>query len=113
MRQHHIDQQKLIDEKRKFEIGSYKFAGVLKLLEECSELSVVLAKLVTVDGGEYWEGRDLESEIIEELGDVLAAAKYFMSQSTPVISAKILKRRDEKVDLFIQWHNEEREKLKQ
>ena len=92
---------------RKFEIGSKEFAGVFKLQEECAELSVVLAKLVTVNAGEYWEGRDLEAELVEELGDVLAAAEYFLVNTTGKISKGVFKRKKSKLRTFLRWHNEE------
>lgn len=91
---------------RKFTIGSEERAGVFKLQEECAELSVVLAKLVTVNGGEYWDGRDLDAELIEELGDVLAAADYFMNFAPAGVTTEVLDRKAKKLKLFHQWHEE-------
>ena len=99
--------KKFSNRKRKFEIGSKEFAGVLKLQEECAELSVVLAKLVTVNAGEYWEGRDLEAELVEELGDVLAAAEYFLLNTTSKIFKGVFKRKKNKLRTFSRWHNED------
>lgn len=88
-----------------FGIGANIYAGVHKIMEESAELGVVLAKLITVQGGEYWDGRDLPEEIIEELGDLMAAIDYFKKHN-PEIGDLADLRRAEKLALFNKWHED-------
>lgn len=47
-------------------------------MEETAELQQILAKFITTDcSPEYWSGVDLNDKLVEELGDVLCALRFF------------------------------------
>lgn len=93
-----------------FAIGSKLWPGAGKLLEEMGEVAQVLGKLIAVagDATRYWSG-DLRAKLIEELGDLSAAVRFFATQNFSVDELRaIQKRSDEKLQLFGQWHGEKK-----
>jgi len=61
-----------------FSIGSRVWPGTSKLIEEMGELGQVLGKLIAVAGAtDHWSG-DLRKMLVEELGDVSAAVRFFV-----------------------------------
>ena len=92
----------------RFFIGADDFGGVFKLQEECAELSVVLAKLVTVDAGPYYDGRNLPKEIVDELADVVAAANFYMGRRPAEEVERYCERLIEKGKRFEEWDRESR-----
>lgn len=62
-----------------FTLGSDKYPGLAKLIEECAELQTILAKLITTGGEDnYWSGRDLRKDLKDELADVKCAIVHFI-----------------------------------
>ena len=60
-----------------FAIGSRVWPGTSKLVEEMGELQQVLGKLIATGGDtDHWSG-DLRRMLVEELGDVSAAVRFF------------------------------------
>lgn len=89
-----------------FSIGQTVWPGLAKVLEESSELNVVLAKLIATRGNpNYFDGRNLLDEVEDELADLLAAVDFFVKYNS-LNSTKIVTRQYEKFGLFCDWHEE-------
>ncbi len=92
-----------------FSIGSPVWPGTSKLIEEMGELHQVLGKLIAVHGDAeiHWSGNLLE-KLVEEIGDVLAAAVFFRKKNMTVDEGiAIDKRFAFKLALFEKWHVEQ------
>lgn len=89
-----------------YSIGSSKWPGLSKLIEECGEVLQVAGKLIASNGNTaHWDGSDLAERLTEELGDLQAAIGFVVGHN-PLIDGDRVKRRAEgKADLFIEWHN--------
>lgn len=84
-----------------YTIEAEYWPGLIKLVEECSELQVVLAKLIGNSGiTTYFDGRDLGKELIDELSDVNAAISYFLYRNNLEIDNK---RVSDKFNQFMAW----------
>lgn len=91
-----------------FSIGSSKWPGVAKLLEEMGEVGQVCGKLIAVDGARaHWDGSDLYERLELEIGDVLAAAD-FLAEHNPLRVEAIEAQRRTKLALFNEWHTEQK-----
>jgi NTP pyrophosphatase (non-canonical NTP hydrolase) len=88
-----------------YSIGSDKWPGTSKLIEEMGELAQVLGKIIGNDGStEYWDGTDLRKHLIEELADVQATIDFFRSQNLTNDERTIwAKRANYKLDKFLEW----------
>lgn len=74
----------------------YKWHGIAKLIEECAELQVVLAKLQAYPEGKHPDERyaaPLMDRLHDELGDVLAAVQFFCDYNREDISSGDVQRR--------------------
>jgi len=90
-----------------FEIGSDKWPGISKLVEECGEVLQVCGKLMGAQGETaHWDGSDLRRELIDELGDVLAAIQFVVAYCN-LDPREIAARADFKLTLFEKWHREQ------
>ena len=79
-------------------------AGVAKLIEECGELQQVLGKKLAMwDQDEHWDGTNLRTRMVEEMGDVLAAIR-FVADQFGLSWADVLARDAHKRALFETWH---------
>ena len=90
-----------------FSIGSNVWPGTSKLIEEMGELHQVLGKLIATHGDtEHWSG-DLRVKLIEEIGDVFAALRFFGFMNLPIGDSHLVESRaSDKQKLFIKWHVE-------
>lgn len=70
---------------------------ILKMLEECAELSEVLLKYLTKSP----ERKPPMEKIIEELGDVMFRAKALAKKMD--IEKQVDERMEEKAELLINW----------
>jgi len=88
-----------------FAIGSPRWPGVSKITEEAGEVQQVIGKLLGT-GGErnHWDGSDLRQRLIEEVGDVLAAADFVAIAND--FEAEVRERARQKLALFFKWHGE-------
>jgi NTP pyrophosphatase (non-canonical NTP hydrolase) len=89
-----------------YSIGSSKWPGTAKLLEEMGELAQVLGKIIG-NGGDprYWDGTDLRAKLIEELADVQATLLFFRdSNLTPGEEGVMNGRVAYKLEKFEEWH---------
>lgn len=81
--------------------------GLAKLIEEAAEVTQVAAKLTATNGQwNYWGGRDLRREMIEELGDLQATIWFlqqenFESEERDAITVRAL----DKLRTFTEWHH--------
>lgn len=86
----------------------YKWHGIAKLIEECAELQVVLAKLQAYPDGKHPDERyaaPLMDRLHDELGDVLAAVQFFCDYSTKEIDlAKVVHRSRSKYAKLVGYH---------
>lgn len=88
-------------ENRGLQNDSWK--GANKLAEECNELCVVLAKLAAYPDGNHPDGAgDLKERLIEEMGDVAAALRYF-AEANDLDKGKLAGREHRKVQTFRGW----------
>jgi hypothetical protein len=92
-----------------FSIGGAVWPGVSKVIEEMGELQQVLGKLIATGGDiKHWDGFDLRTRLIEEIGDLYAALSFFMRHNlTPEDRLKIAERAQQKAALFEQWHKDQ------
>lgn len=89
---------------KKGEICRMKKGEVLiKAIEEMSELTQVLAKMEYVGGTDYWHGRDLTPELIEELGDVRAILGRLFDSLNDDIKKEVVYRQAMKSQLYEKW----------
>lgn len=93
-----------------FTFGQDIWPGLAKLQEEMNELDTVLAKIQGLGGGtDYWGGRDLRPELLNEIADVRAALDFFLENSNfsgeEILNVFI--RSDTKQKLFDKWHKGE------
>lgn len=92
------------DRKTPFLIGSDKFAGFSKLIEEMGELAQVIGKTMGFGKfGIHWDGKPLKRSMEEEVADVLAAADFVIAKNH-LNRREIEKRRKEKLKKFRFWH---------
>jgi len=87
----------------KFSIGSTRWPGLAKLIEECGELQQVAGKLIATGGeSHYWDDTDLHERLHEELADTLAAVRFFVKMNG-LDSNRIDARVGEKLQKFEAW----------
>lgn len=86
--------------------------GLVKLVEECGELTQIAAKKMTrMDSDEHWDGNGTISERLEnEIADVMAAAEIVI-KNFGLDRNKIIDRSNKKFLLFTEWMNEKEEKI--
>lgn len=90
-----------------YSIGSYKWNGLSKLIEECGEVLQVSGKIIGSGGNSnHWSG-DLRQKFIEEIGDVKAAISFFEKHSfSDQEKKKIQDRVNTKTILFEKWNDD-------
>ena len=89
----------------RFHIGAAEWPGISKLIEESGEVQQVCGKLIASEGKkEHWDGTDLKCRLEEELGDLLAAIDFVMTECG-LSDDRILFRCQEKTALFRKWHD--------
>ena len=76
---------------------------LLKAIEEMSELTQILAKMEYVGGTDYWHGRDLKPELIEELGDTFAILTRLFDELDAETQGAVIDRQNMKSDLYMEW----------
>lgn len=103
-----------------YAIGSDKYPGLSKLIEEAGETSDVLADFLLLkllgrlgmragkilgfgSMGRHWDGNFLRKNLEEEIADIEAAIE-FVKTKNKLNKKKITKRRKEKLKRFNFWH---------
>lgn len=82
--------------------------GLAKLAEEGGELLQVAGKLIqypelqTSTTELHPDGTNLHDRLEEEIGDMLAAC-YFVAKKLGLNQQKIIRRREDKLNLFEKW----------
>ena len=90
-----------------FSIGSARWPGISKLIEEAGEVAQVCGKLIGT-GGEpaHWDGTNLRVRLQEEIADLMAACEFVVERCG--LDREIVERRRlEKLALFQRWHEEQ------
>ena len=89
--------------------------GLSKAIEELAEVQMVLnqltqtmaKKLACMDTDEHWDGAGpLSIRLEEEIGDAQAGL-HFLAKKLELDSERIVKRRANKLNLFLTWDKEE------
>ena len=89
-----------------FAFGSAVWPGTSKVMEECAELTELLAKLVGSGGQtKNWDGVDLTARMTEEISDVRAALDFFEDINN--VPRDDVRRMDKK-RRFYRWHEEQK-----
>lgn len=97
---------------------SMKQSGLVKLSEEAAEVVQVAQKLVQYPQLQservltHPDGTILLDRLEDEMGDVLAAC-YFVAKKLKLDQQKIIRRREDKLNLFERWDKEEEEDRKE
>lgn len=85
-------------------IGSARWPGASRVVEESGELVQVLGKLIGAGGGtEHWDGTDLRPRLVEEIGDVRAALDFFV-EANELPADAVERRRARKRADYDRWH---------
>lgn len=93
-----------------FSIGSDRWPGLSKLIEEMGEVQQVVGKLIATGGeAKHWDGTDLRDRLQEELGDLLGAIA-FVEDHCGLDQWAIAERALRKRRLFDKWHEDQRPK---
>ncbi len=87
-----------------FDIGSRKWPGISKLIEECGEVVQVCGKLIG-NRGEivHWNVPDLKVALEEEIADVLAACRFVIAKCG-LDQYAIVVRANKKQLQYETWH---------
>lgn len=95
----------VVDPAIPFGIGSNKFAGFSKLIEECGEVLQELGKSMGAQSlDEHWDDKgDLKMRIENELGDLSAAMNFVIDENDLDFEA-ITRRGKKKLKKFRKWH---------
>lgn len=89
-----------------FAFGDKEWPGIGKLIEECAEVGEVCGKLMMTRGGTYhWNGYDLKERLVEEIADVMAAAKFVIDHCG-LDRDEVEDRCRRKYQKFERWHTE-------
>lgn len=90
-----------------YALGSDKWPGLSKLIEEFGEVIQIAGKIIATDGEAlHFDGTDLVERLVEELGDAEAAIA-FLREFNGLSKGKIEKRKMEKFRQFMDWHYEQ------
>jgi NTP pyrophosphatase (non-canonical NTP hydrolase) len=89
-----------------FSIGSKKWPGISKLIEEAGEVIQVCGKLIGSRGDpHHWDGSNLKLRLEDELGDLVAAVGFVIERNG--LNEDAVERRSiEKHKLFWEWQGE-------
>lgn len=80
--------------------------GLIKLIEECSELSVIAAKKAAyMDEEIHPDGQNMKESLEEEIADAWATMAFVIRRFDLDIK-KIQDRRDMKLELYEKWDRE-------
>lgn len=101
--------RKIVVKRAQYNIGSYHWAGLSKLIEETGEVQQVVGKLIGTAGHHtHWDGSNLPDRLEEELADLSAAIK-FVVEKNGLDEEKIVKRAEEKLATFNRWHDTQKD----
>lgn len=91
-----------------FAIGSRRWVGLSKLIEEAGEVTQVAGKLLATGGDvKHWDGTDLAERLTEELGDLQAAVEFVVFMNPEIDSNAVGRRAGLKRATFRDWHDEQ------
>lgn len=92
-----------------FSIGGGLWPGLSKLIEESGEVMQVAGKLIGSKGRtDHWSG-DIRKMLVEELGDLAAAQKFFEIHNLTTEERRAISvRAVQKFALFEKWHRGDR-----
>jgi hypothetical protein len=91
-----------------YSIGSQRWPGLAKIIEEASELTTVAGKLIATGGQvEYWDGAPLNKRLEEEIADLEAALMFFLINNPQISQLAIQERKKIKLARFMGWQEAE------
>jgi NTP pyrophosphatase (non-canonical NTP hydrolase) len=90
-----------------YSIGSQKWPGLAKLMEECGEVTQVVGKIIAAGGQNiHWDSDvALTARLENEIADVTAAI-VFLTETNGLDATRISERANRKLKLFRGWHTE-------
>ena len=92
-----------------YAVGSDRWPGISKLIEEAGEVIQVAGKLLATGGAvDHWHGTNLRDRLIDEMGDLLAAVEFVAHVNK--VEADVMARAADKLHIFRQWHRDEQER---
>lgn len=88
-----------------YSIGSDRWPGLSKLIEEAAEVVQVGGKLIG-SGGEvaHFDGSNLKRRLEEEIADLMAATNFFVERNG-LDNGAIIRRVQTKLALFDRWQD--------
>ncbi len=89
-----------------FAFGSGHKPGLAKLAEESGELATACCKYVALFRNPAHALGDLESDIHDEAGDVMAALVFAMARGW-LDRELVMERMHEKLERFERWHSDD------
>lgn len=91
-----------------YSIGSAKWPGLAKLMEECGEVVQAGTKIIAANGEDiHWQNDlSLTGQLEDEIADVTAAI-VFITENNPLDTDRITARANRKLKIFRGWHTAE------
>lgn len=83
-----------------------QWPGIYKVMEECSELTTILAKLAAYPDGNHPSPdlpENLRKYVTEEMGDVIGAILWFAEHSN-ISDKDLIDRATVKMNLYNEWY---------
>lgn len=85
-------------------IGSGRWPGASRVVEEAGELVQVLGKLIGTGGAaRHWDGSDLRDRLVGEVGDLTAALDFFV-EANDLPAGQVEQRAARKRADYDRWH---------
>lgn len=92
-----------------YSIGSAKWPGLAKIMEECGEVIQVGAKIIAANGEDiHWQNDlSLTGQLADEIADVTAAIVFITENNPQLNTDQITARASRKLKIFREWHETE------
>jgi len=84
-------------------VATEKYKGIFKVTEEAGEVIQLAGKLAVFPEGVHPDGRNLRTELMNELADLQAAMMYMNFEFTPIELAYMQDRIVRKLVKFCEW----------
>lgn len=86
-------------------IGSTRWPGAGRVIEESGELAQVLGKLIGASGElVHWDGTDLRQRLVDEIGDLRAALDFFAA-ANELPAEQVEQQAQHKRAEYERWHH--------
>lgn len=90
---------------QQYAIGSDHIPGLSKFIEEVGEALQIVGKLMGLGRfGKHWDGKNLKTELEDEMADCIAAIDFVISKNN-LNMTRIEARAKKKCERFRRWHD--------